>query len=653
MLSRRGYRTPIPTTTTRKAQTKQISFKDGVDTYKDNDDVPATQLVAAYDARFAKIGRYRTRKGLDRYSVPVGEAIDVQLTSTAGASTYSLSDTLIGAQKLTIVAGARATRIDVRIKTDTSPVGMVLVEVYDNDSGAPGNLLCRSSIRAADISSAFAYLPVYFVEAPTVTTSQVVWVVVRGQTGASGYLLSTNTAATNALTSTDNGVSWTAAAFDFNVKLYTSTSGGVKGVYRSYRPNGQKVSVMFAGTSAYTINDGTGATTAIKTGLSGSATHYRAQMVQDALYWVNGLEKPYKYDFSAVTQITAAPYVPSLIIEHKGLLFFNDVDDKTRIFYSNFADYGTYTSTDFIYVPAPKSYDGLTAFAKLNGVLYLFARRNKFQLYGADNVTFFLDEATSQRGTFSQESVVFDANYIYHADSDGIWQFNGTDDKNLALPFLEDYLAISDKTSMQLEVYNNRLYAFYTPAGAADNTECFVINLALGKYESLDRGAIVGRTFSRYAQDDIFIQASNRVAALYYSELNSNDYHNLGDVISYELRTAYNHFDTPGQMKRIPKWRPTFDAVDGQYSIEAGYAVDGATDATFTAVPLGGAGARYDTGLRYDDGSVYVGTLTISPTDLLVSGTFKRVQRRYKHTAAREPVEVDSEVLTLETQRLI
>lgn len=653
--SRFGYRTQVPNTTSRKAQTRALSFSDGVDTYKDNDDLKPTELVAAIDARFAKIGRYRTRKGLDRYSVPVGEAINVQQVVTIGASTYDLSDTAVAAQKLTITSAGRVTRIGVNIKKASTASGTVLVELYDDDGDKPGVLLGQGSIAASSVSTSLGYLSAYLVEAPAVVTSQVIWVVMRGQTGATGYQLSTTSDGGDAMTSADGGGSWTAAGLDFNVKLYTSTSDGVKGLYRAYRPNGTKQTVFWHGTTAYTVNDTTGATTSIKTGLSASATNYRAQMVQDAVYFVNGYAQPYKYDFSTVTQLTAAPYVPDLIIEHKGMLFFNDVIDKTRMFYTNFADYETFTSTDFIYVPAPKSYDGLTAFAKLNGVLYPFARRNKFQLLGSDNATFSLDEATSQRGTFSQESVVFDANYIYHADDDGIWKFNGTDERNLALSFLEDYLAISDKSTINLEIYNNRLYCFYQTAGESDNTQCFVYNLLLDKYESLDKKTVVGHTFSRYAQDDIYLQASNRVGAVYYGELDSNDHSNLGGQLQFEIRTPYNHFDAPGQLKRIPKWRPTFMQAIGNYAIQAGYAFDNATDVQdFADVPLAGSGARYDAGLKYDAGVRYSsGSQMIEPTTLQVNGYFKRVQRRYWHHAAREPVELDTEILTIETQRLM
>jgi hypothetical protein len=653
--SRFGYRTPIPSISSSKGQTKAISYKDGINTFKDNDDVKVTEVVEAIDARFSKIGRYKTRRGADRYSVPIGEAVNAEIDATTGASTYTLNGSHALAQKLTAASAGRITRVDVNLQSTDDSAGVLLVEVYDDDSGVPGDLLCRSSIAPADIASTADYESAYFMKAPAISSADVLWVVIRGQnTKVGDYKITTTTDSSDALIRAfgEAGV-WTAADYSANVKLYTSTDGGVKGVIRAYRPNGLKVTLMAYGSTVASVDAVTGATTTLKSDFEAAATNYRARMVQDAVYLVNGLEKPWKYDFTNWTELTDAPYIPSLIEEHKGLLFFNDTADKTRIFYSNFAEYDTYTSTDFIYVPAPKSYDALTAFAKLNGVLYLFANRNKFQLMGSDNDTFQLEEAASQRGTFSQESLVYDANFIYHADAEGIWQFNGTSERNLAEPFLEDYMAITNKDSIQLDVAQNRLYVFYSPAGTADNSQCFVINLQLGLYESLDKGTYIGRTFARYAQDDLFIQASNRVAALYYGELHTNFHHNLGDQLQFEVKTAYNHFDHPGNNKRIPKWRPQFPSQVGDYAIQVGYDLDGQNDPIFSDVELTGSGPRFDTGVLYDSGARFSGQRLIEPTSLHVPGTFKRVQRRYKHVAAREPVELDSEIMSLEIQRLI
>ncbi|MBO1267090.1 hypothetical protein [Arthrobacter cavernae] len=651
MKSRFGYRTQIPSTSTQKGSTQAVSFKDGVDTYKDNDDLKPTELRAAIDARFTKIGRYKTRRGLDRYSVPVGEAVNAQNSSTTGAGVATISATQALAQPLTLTGTQRLSQVEVRIRTTATSKGVVLVEVRQNNAGVPGALLARSSIRPADIGSSFAYKPVYFAAAPEVTGTP--FVVIKTQSKYAGvYEVSTTTTGSTGLISNDAGFTWTGGAVNaLNVKLYTAPYNPVLGLIRVNRPNGQRLTVFGAGGVIYQVDDTTGATTVVKSGLSASATFYRFEMVQDAIYWINGQEKPYKWDSTTVTQLTACPFIPDELSEHKGLIFFSDSSDFTKFAWTNFGEYDKFTSTDFQYAPAPKTADGITAFQKLNGILYILTHNNKFAFMGDDNVTFRMDEAAPQRGTFTQETTVSDANFIYHADFEGIWQFNGSEEVNLAKPFLEDYLAIPNKNTMQLDIYKNRLYVFYAPSGSADNTECYVINLQLKKLESLDKGAYVGRTYGRGTQDDLFLQASNRVAAVYYAELPTNDYHNLGDQIQYDLLTGASHFDQPAALKRIPKWRPTFAAANADYDVRCGYATDLSLDFNWQDVPMSGSGPRFNNGVLFNSGVRFGGVGIIEP-DLYLSGEFKRAQRRYQHIAAREPVEFDSEVLMVETQRI-
>ena len=653
MRSRFGYKTPMPMVTSKKGSTKALSFKKGVNTYKDNDDMANDELSLATDARFVKIGRYKTRKGLDRYSVPIGEAVNVQQTSTTGASTSNISGTFAVTQPLLTTSSDRLTRIDVNLKTTATSSGTLLVEVYTNNGGLPGTLITRSSIASTTPTGTLGYVSCYFVDAPLLSNATTYQIVVKGQSSLAGvFQISSTTTATNGYTSTDAGVSWSPASKAFNIKLYTSTDAPTKGTFRAFRPTGAKVTVFASGTSVYSVDDGTGVTTAIKTGLNASATNYRFRMIQDAIYWVNGYDKPFKWDFTTVTEVTGAPFIPDEIEEHVGLLFISDSTDKTKFAWSNFGDYTTWTSTDFQYAPAPKSADGINAFAKLNGVLYLFAQRNKFMFMGQDNATFQLDEASSQRGTFTQESLVYDANYVYHADEEGIWKFNGSDEVNLAKDFLEEYLAIPNKSTIQLDVFNNRLYCFYAPSGSADNSECFVYNLQLGVFESKDLKTYIGRTFGRGSQEDSFIQASNRVSALYYAEKSTNNYNNLGAQLSFELNTAFSHFDEPMALKRVPVWRPTFSTVSGKYSVQVGYSINGSADTTWTDVSLSSGGLRYDEGNLYDTGLLYGSTGNLLPVSLFINGEFYRLQRKYKHLAANEPVEFDSEYLKVEVQRV-
>jgi hypothetical protein len=650
--SRFGYRTPVPSITTQKGQTQSLSFKDGVNSYKDNDDVKNTELVAAIDARMINIGRYKTRRGLDRFTTPIGEASNASVLSTTGASTFTLSATNAIAQRVTATSTNRVTRVDVRLRSSMASKGVLLVELYTNAAGMPGVLLGRSSIPASSVTSSFTYIPSYFLEAPLITNGTQYYVVVRAQNEQMGtYEISTTTSATTALQSITDGLVWTSTTFAANVNVYTSTNGTVKGLFKAYRPNGQVRTIFAFNDTMYEAN-ANGTTAVIKSGMAAGATKYRFSMDQDIIRWTNGLEKPYKWDFTTVTQITDVPVIPNNIMSHKGLIFYTNDADPTAVNYSNFAEYDKFTSTDFLYMPGPKNADGLRAMAPLNGVLYFFSKRNKRLLLGSDNDTFQDDDAPSQRGTFSQESLVYDSNYIYHADDEGVWQFNGSEERNLAEDFLEDYRAIVNKESINLDVFNNRLYIWYTPVGAADNAECFVYNLALNLYESLDKKTIIGRTFGRATQDDTFIQASNRVGALYYGERSTNDYHNLGDQLQTALYTAYSHFDTPSQLKRIPKQRPQLPSVSGSYSVQAGYDKDFANNPVYRDVDVSGQGGRYNTGLRFNTGVKYAGQRIVTPKNLWIPGTFNRLQRIYQHVAAREPFEFDSEVMTVEVQRL-
>ena len=44
---------------------------------------------------------------------------------------------------------------------------------------------------------------------------------------------------------------------------------------------------------------------------------------------------------------------------------------------------------------------------------------------------------------------------------------------------LQDYLDITDKESIILELSKNRLYVWYSPAGMSENSECLVYNYCL------------------------------------------------------------------------------------------------------------------------------------------------------------------------------
>jgi hypothetical protein len=648
----RGRRVPIPATTTDKAQTQPFDYTDGWYSGNSNDLQPPKTLQYVTDKRFKGRGKFETRKGCDPYTVPVGEAVNVQQTSTAGAGTTTLSTTTRIAEKVTATGSGVATKVEVRLKNDTGS-GTVLIELYSDNAGNPGTLIGRTSVDEAVITSTLAYVGERVIQAPTITNGVAYWVVAYLQTSGSGTMIaSTTTNTTNAKISTDNGQTWTTAGFSLNVKLYTSTAGGVKGLTRVYRPSGAGTTFFAHGVNVYSVNDGTGVVTSIDAGLNASTTHVRYEFVNDTMYYVDGFGKPRKYNWTTSSAVESCPVNASDLIEHAGLMFYTDAADRTKVVFSNFADYDTFTSTDFIYVPAPKKSDHITALAKLNGVLYIFTQRNKHMLLGQDNATFRLDEAYAQKGTFSRESTVFDENYIYFASDDGIYRFNGTSEKNIAEGILDEYTRLLNKQDIHLQLHNNRLYVWYTPNGQAENTECFVYNTLYDRWESKDLNTYIGRSFARHDTSGLFLQASNRAGVVYYGEQPTNDYNNLGDILQAEVRTHYDHFGKPQQKKRVPYWRPILESVSGRYTMQAGFDTDYNEDPTFSNVALQGTGFTYDDPASLYDAITYAQGGVATDTTLNTLGEAYRWQRRYKHHAAREPFVFSGEVLKIQTKRL-
>lgn len=644
----------IPTVSTQKSQTRDFSFEKGLFTNISNDDMKQEYWRYVTDAREVAIGKWETKRGNDFFSVPVGEAVNVQQASLTGAGNVSFSTTKYAAMKLTATASGCLSAVEVNIKNDASATGTIVVALYTDSSG-PGTELARSTIPASLLTSSYQYLKARFISCPDVVNGTSYWVVVFSQSGSGEYKISSTTNTSEARTSINSGLTWSAQTFSLNVKLSTATAGGIKGCIRVKRPNGIFYTFFAHGSNLYSVNEANGAVTSVDSGLDAAATYCRFAFVNDELHYVTGQQKPRKYDFTTATEVTTAPEFASDIIEHKGILFYLSAIDPTKMFYTNFAAYATFTSTDFIYIPAPKTSDPALAFAKLNGNLFIGTRNSKYVLYGSDNATFRLDEAPGQKGTFSQESFVYDTNYIFLATDDGIYQNNGAEEKNITENILDQWTSLLHKTNTVLELYNNRLYVWFTPDGQSLNTKCLVYNILYQIWESVDINTYVGRAYARFEYEDKFIQGSNRIGMLMLGEETTNDFNNMGEPLTWELRTNFDTFGTPSQFKRVPIYRPHFDTQTGEYSVQVGYAKDYYDSPTYSNVSLQGDGPRFNTGVTFDSGVTFGSASQVNPMDsgVVIPGEFRRLQLRYKHYAAREPVAFDGHVLNLETQRLI
>ena len=306
--------------------------------------------------------------------------------------------------------------------------------------------------------------------------------------------------------------------------------------------------------------------------------------------------------------------------------------------------------------PAILTGDPLTAMFNLGGVLYFMTRRNKYQMYSQSADSWTQSASNAQNGTFSQESVVCDLNYAYFANDNGIYIFDGASESSLTENSIQNvYDNIPNKESIVLDLYKNRLYVYYPSIAGGANDHCLVYNINLKVWESFDSNTWVSATSARQNASNRFICGHSRVGVLMLNEsVTDNDYSDMGQAIAFNIETAYQHFGTTSQQKRISKWRPQFATTTQPYTIECGYSLDYTDQVKYAfSIDL----LRQVTVITnhvWDNPSDYgvPAIPTRHTTTPKVNGEFYRCQIRYQHIAAFEPVIFRSHTLTVETQRI-
>lgn len=652
---------PIPSVGSRSATVEMNDYSLGMNSFLSNDSFPmknggTNMWRLAQNARIPTLGDYETRKGFDYHSDAAGVTQDDAQTSTTGAADKGFNGVTRYAQKFTAATGGRCTKVAVNLKNSASATGTIIVEIWSDSSGAPSEMLARSSVSGSDPTSSYAYYTARFAEAPTIASSTDYWIIVYTQsTGTGSYYWSSTTTGTDALVSTDSGTTWSSTSYAMNFKQYYATTGGGIGLHRAYKTDGTSKTLFVQGTVLYSVDDTTGALTTVKSGLSSSATNYRFVTVNDIVYYVNEYDGLRKWDFTTESQVSTTNY--SNICEHKGMLFLVTTDDKNKVVFSNFADYETFTSTDFIYVPSPKTGDPTTALVSLNGYLLIFTRYKKYILSGQDNATYDLEEAPDKKGTYSQETVAHDKNFVYYLSDDGVYRSNGSEAQIMSEGAYQDVIDLPHKADVCMAINKGRLYLWHHANGGVHNDACYVWNLNFGNgqtdcIESHDTGAYVSRAVTAFNDNDDLIVASSLVGQVFYQELSTNDNTNLGGDIDFLLQTHYMTFDKPGSLKEIRYWNPRFNAQSGNYTVDCQYAYDLRDNWTTQSSPnVQGAGSTWGGGDTWGSTATW-GTTAETQIQLYVPGEYRRTALRYKHYATRQPVGFLGHTLTAQVRRM-
>lgn len=351
--------------------------------------------------------------------------------------------------------------------------------------------------------------------------------------GAGNYLWSSTTNATDAKTSTNNGASWSATSFAVNLKTYVSTNSKFLGGTR-YTPSNATAKTLIAhGTNVYTVNDGTGATTSIKSGLSSSATDYYFDQSNDQVFYTNGFDTPRFWDGTTDAVVAGSPPVSKFCIFHKNRLWFVDASNTTKLVYSELGDYQQYLSTSFIFAPSPKSGDPITGVTVFQDNLVIFTRKTKYILFGDDPGNFVLRQSSGKKGAVNQDVIKADPNYVYYLSDDGVYRYNGSADELVSDNIQTEIDTIADKTTAAAVIHNN-YYRLYYEAAAATTNNATILWDTLNNFWLRDSGTYVDKPFVNEA--NILYEGSSLVGALYLAE---QAYSDMGKPIAFVYWTKY------------------------------------------------------------------------------------------------------------------
>lgn len=708
----------IPSVSTRKTSPMTTNFAKGVYTYKPNDTMGYDEIRLAQDARFDRVGEYGTRLGYKKLSEPIGKAsltsntgaVSTELANSVTPYSYTASaDNVIYSVSVKL---AKATSNYAVPKVILTIDGEQVASSCVNPSDLTDTLQDFEVI-FANVPNLFngETLEVSIgVQSGELTALNV------GTTGAGVLMCNVNTCDTGAITNVfeANIDGDKSVLFTFNDTLYWQNSAGTVASIRALPADtekvrfcqnlntvrytdGQEVPHLLTPTitggvvtawvdTAITVQDlktETPLNVTMRNIMNGTADNliYFATDPDTEALWTY----PYGYTyakapaFSTTSTISGdvgdtltiqlSTITPSGIavgdwITGQGTataeataISGTDVSliivDTTPVTISSYDQF----STDFYQnFPAIKTGDPLTAMFNLGGVLYFMTRRNKYQMYAQSADSWSQSNSNAQNGTFSQESVVCDLNYAYFASDNGIYVFDGSSEASLTEGSIQNvYDAIPDKENIVLDLYKNRLYVYYTSETGGANDHCLIYNINLRVWESFDSNTWVSATSARQNTSSRFICGHSRIGMLMLNEsAQDNDYSDMGEAIAFNLETAYQHYGSTSQLKRITKWRPEFAVSKAPYTVECGYALDYTDQVNYAFSIELESQTVINTSYVWDNPSDYgvPAIPTIHTTLPRVNGEFYRCQIRYQHIAAYEPVIFRSHTLTIQTQRI-
>lgn len=540
----------------------------------------------------------------------------------------------MAAQRFTPTQDKALTAIDLALKTNTSN-DTIVVKVYENVAGNFGTLVGTSSIAQALIDDTYSYVKCRFLEAPTLDTAKQYWIVVSGLESSvtNTYHLAHDASGANGMSSVDGGENWTVGTGGFKYKTYLSDTGGVKGHHRFVTKGGIKQTLFAHGTSIYRVtNESTGATVAIKTGLSAAAERVRFVTVYDKVFIVNGIDNMGKWDGTTYTESTHTvdfPVPDNVVIYHDRAWFYSRSEPTKLYFSAIYPDLEVVSSVNFQYVPDTASADPITGFVVFQDQLVIFTKESKYLLLGDDVSTLGLAQSPGgTKGAVSQEAISMGEKVVYFWSIDGGgYYYDGAQDIAISDPIQPEGDSIADLDQIDAIVVGKQWRVYYRKSGSTVHNRMLLYDLRYGEW-LLDTETYTRLPVAWSLETNVLYEASSTCGALYFAEAAHSQ---LGSPILFRYWTNYKKYSSGIAKDRIRTFRAIFASPDRTIDVRIGKDADFDNDARYKNVVLASSGILYDGGETYDSPTALYGKGSrVSQPKVSLSGRAMNTQYRFE-----------------------
>ena len=350
--------------------------------------------------------------------------------------------------------------------------------------------------------------------------------------------------------------------------------------------------------------------------------------------------------------------VLSQVIYHKDRLFGVSAADKSKFLWSEKPGnptantdpntgaqvsttassqwYNEWRSSSIQYVPRPYSGSPISSLQSFQDSLFIFTQDGKYVFSGYDSGSYTLRESTGFAGAVSVKSVCITKNFMYFVGKDGLWQFDGTNDKKISEPIEPLFRALTSRGDVTVSEWRNQVRFYIQENGSAQNNACVIYHEGLEELQyDTDTWIQQSIPYGDADDSDQLIEVSSLVPTMYIAE---QEYSHLGMPIDFEYRLSYTSLKSPAQKKRIKKFFPLLQGVDTSFPLTVGLDRDFQDSPRTKIVNLTVDGGTFGQDHEFGDGLEFGGGTSFKQHRLRFSGYGNYWQIRVSRKAVNNRV---------------